>query len=467
MKCAALLICAGCNSWFGLDATHEVFPDAIDAPPLTATVNVVYRVGLTSGATGSTSDVAIPGATMQANGVAAPYDGQGNVTVPQAIVDAPWRLDIAAPGETPIQLQWMPAHGEVCLPRWGRLDRPPLVGDNHIYMTANAAGLEAPQILTSGVWTQTALSSTSTNVDLFFTSTIVTPLDGDISPIDSNDWMMLVDYSKSTSDPGLHESTKYARVPAQLNPSPPVPVNLTGTFIPKMFTVKLPDLTASNLFSMAGVSASTGYAASAGYAASSNMLAQPLEGGAAKLFKMAMYDRDPGGAFTAIETDLMLPHFVQVRRISHRAYSGVGLDSAVERVDLGSTSAYPDGPSNAVPVAIATDVHLDDLALDTDGVMATAPTADATLRWTNSTGTADLAVVTVYEVLGTSLAPVKQLVTTGSSVAIPQALLVKGHDYVFEITLRIGFPNAAAGDLCTLSWPMFDTQLFTAVTLVR
>jgi len=463
-----LLALAGCNSWFGLDPTTEVVPDAIDAAPPTTTVNVVYRDGLTADDLGSFIDVPIADAMIRANGVTAPYDG-GNATIPLSITTTPWRLEIAAPGQTTVELQWMPTNARVCLPRWGRLDRPPLSGDdNHIFMDVTTSGLHKPSVLTSGVWTQRELSSANANVDLFWSPTIVTPMDGPLAPIgEPGDWMALVDYTTLSGDPDAREAIAFARVPAQLNVH--VPVNLIKTPMFDTPYAQLSDTFALNLFAQAQVPNSGIYSAAVGLTASAEMANQPLDGGPAKMWTLGKYGKTPPTSmFNVIRTDFKLPHVMQLRRISRTTYNGVNLDSSIERIDIGSTSAYATGTSNSVPVAIATATTVNDTATSgVASVIESGAIGDTKVAWTPSPGQVDIAVVTMYEVLQTSLAPVKQYVTSGTSVVVEKELLKAGHDYVFEITLRAGFPNASAGDLCTVTYPMSDTQLFTAVVNVR
>lgn len=475
MKCA-LLALAGCNSWFGIDPTTERIPDAIDAAPPSTAVSVVYRAAQTDADKGLFKDYPITGATIRANGAPVAYDG-ANATVPLSVFAGTWSLEIAAPDQTTIELQsTKPNIPAVCIPRWGRLDRPPLTGDdNHIYMAvtpkkpANAIAFDYRSVLTSGVWAQRELSSKMDAVDLRWDPTIVTPLDGPLSPIgDPGDWMAVVDYQKVAGDPAARESVEFARTAAVLNASQPV--NLDKTDTQEGGKVQLANLFALGLFTKAELQGtSSSYYAAVGLTASADMANQPLAGGPTKMWTLANYSMDMGGdtVFKAVVTDFLLPHVTHLRRVSTTTYNGVNLDSAVERVDVGTNTAYATGTSNMVDAAIAKATMVNDLVTSgVASVTATAPGSDSLVQWTQSDGSVDLAVVTMYEVTSV-LVPVKQYVTTETSVVVAKELMKVGHDYVFEITLRTGFPKAAMGDLCTVAYPMSDTQVFTAVVNVR
>jgi hypothetical protein len=104
--------------------------------------------------------------------------------------------------------------------------------------------------------------------------------------------------------------------------------------------------------------------------------------------------------------------------------------------------------------AIAGVPTLDGVALASDNVeIALDPTRDHELAWPVASGTADLWVVNLYTVTGAQLAYQRAWLTADPHVAIDAAQLPAGASYLFHIRGVLGAPNVRTGDLRTISYP--------------
>jgi hypothetical protein len=80
---------------------------------------------------------------------------------------------------------------------------------------------------------------------------------------------------------------------------------------------------------------------------------------------------------------------------------------------------------------------------------------------------ADDYVVTLYEITGTAIAPVRIYHVLQPEVKIQGSLLVTGHQYVFAITSRNGFPAAETGDYGKALYPFSASTIFARTFTVQ
>jgi hypothetical protein len=80
---------------------------------------------------------------------------------------------------------------------------------------------------------------------------------------------------------------------------------------------------------------------------------------------------------------------------------------------------------------------------------------------------ADDYVVTLYEIDGGSLAPVRVYHVLAPEVKIDGTLLVSGHTYVFGITARSGFGGADRGDYAKATYPFGVSTTFPRTFVVQ
>jgi hypothetical protein len=110
-------------------------------------------------------------------------------------------------------------------------------------------------------------------------------------------------------------------------------------------------------------------------------------------------------------------------------------------------------------IGIAATPQLDGTPLATDNQAVTlAPAPDPVASWTlASPGPVDYAVVVLFEVVNsggaTALVARRGVLTAGTSATFDRALFASGHTYLVQITNVLGAPNAAAGDVTTITYP--------------
>jgi hypothetical protein len=103
-----------------------------------------------------------------------------------------------------------------------------------------------------------------------------------------------------------------------------------------------------------------------------------------------------------------------------------------------------------------------------EGVPVPASSSPVKLTFTTEPGyTADDYVVTLYELGGGSLAPVRVYHVLQPEVTIDSTLLAAGHTYVFGITARSGFGGADRGDYAKATYPFGVSTTFPRTFVVQ
>ena len=481
---AALLASAGCNAWFGLDPTRELEPDAA---PTFATAQVVAQVATTdtTGAPNPAGYAGIAGLAVSVGPpagplVAAAIDTDGNVAVPAELLAGPWRLVYQIGSGVPVEHQWQPTHPVICVPRFGHLERAPVAAADYVRMApTNIGAYVAPRLLTSGVWTSTRLPNPPGDGQghVTFPFANAQPLDGALGAPSggAGDWEMVVDFHAVS---GGTEAYGYAKAPAALvaagdpavapgfEPTPAQPQ-------PTAFTDKLQSLSVMQLFTAGLGALYTSPSTDASHAAvglvpSGDVPALGLDG--AFVVELGSYDgADFPSTYKPVNpVEVGVPRAVYLRRTTRRTVHGVVLESAIERLDLGTLADYPRSAAAAIAVGIASAVTLDGVDLATaDGVALPASTAPRTLAFTVVMGAADDAVATVYRVDPTGLVALRRYVTTGTTVAIDPAVLAAGSTYAISIELRTGYPTASVGDYRAVAYPLAASRIVAATFTVQ
>jgi len=472
-RAAALFALAGCNSWFGLDPTHEVGPDA---PPTFGTAQVVYQVATTdtTGAPTPATYAPIEGLAVQIGAIDGPLapatiDAQGHVAIPTPLLAAPWRLVYQIGGGVPVEHQWSATAPVVCVPRFGRLERTPVASADFVEMAPTMiSAYVAARLITSGVFTETHITASATLGRVSFPFSNAVPLDGALGKPDGalGDWEMVVDYVKSGT-----ESYGYAFAPAALGPSQAPPAVSGFQSTTALVSDKLSTLLMGNRFS-AGLgpvlykNTNNATHAVVGLVPAATVPALGVDG--AFVVDLATYEAFDAGYKPINPAEVMLPRAVDLKVSTSRMAGAASLVSSIERLDLGTLAAYPDTTAQDVASGIASSVKLDDndLLVD-DGASLAAGPVGHTLAWTVAMGGADDAVVTLYRIEAAAPVPVHRYVTTSTTIAIEPGVLVPGSTYVFQIALRTGYPGAAAGDYRTVTYPLAMTRLFAATFTVH
>jgi hypothetical protein len=163
--------------------------------------------------------------------------------------------------------------------------------------------------------------------------------------------------------------------------------------------------------------------------------------------------------------ELGLDRVVTARASLSRVVNGVTLTSSLQAI----TNKFElTGLPLSAPLAI--NVMLTDISLSgaTDAVPIPASSSILPLQFgTEGALTADDYVVTLYELTGTALAPIRIYQVIAPQVKIDGSLLVAGHQYVFGITARSGFPGIDRGDYGKATYPFSATTTFTRTFVVQ
>lgn len=473
----ALFACAGCNSWFGLDPTHEVTPDA---PPTFGTARVVYQVATTNnaGMPEPASYAPIGGLMVSAGTASGPLApvavaADGTIQIPSEVLAGPWRLAYAIGGGMPVEYQWQATAPVVCVPRFGRLDRTAVGAGDYVRMHVPVSYL-SPRLVTTGVWTETPLPNppgTGTG-DVAFPFAMAKPLDGDLGAPEGarGDRQLVVDFRNGGS-----EAYGYGIEPGEL-----VPPGTAATTVPfepasgqpQAFGDKIVPLVSTQRFT-AGLGAlytdpnSDRSHTVVGLVPSPAVPALGID--APFIVDLGTYDGADFGSYAPVNpVELAVPRAVYLRRTTLRSPNGVKLISTLERMDLGTSDDYPRNAPTDLAVGVASHVTLDDADLMSgDNLAITSTTTTHTLAFTVMMGTADDAVVTIYRIDPTDLVPVHRYITTGTTIAIDPAVLAPGSTYVAAIELRTGYPDAAAGDYRRITYPLAASKIFAGTFRIQ
>jgi hypothetical protein len=166
---------------------------------------------------------------------------------------------------------------------------------------------------------------------------------------------------------------------------------------------------------------------------------------------------DPSGA-------LALERVIAMRVGSSRAVNGATLTSTIQAITNSFTGTL------AFPAPLATNVMLGSTNLSgaTDAVPLPASSGVLMLHFVpEATRTADDYVVTLYELTGSSLAPLRVYHVLTADVKVDANLLVSGHHYAFGITARNGLPDAVRGDYRKAQYPFASTTTFPRTFIVQ
>lgn len=162
---------------------------------------------------------------------------------------------------------------------------------------------------------------------------------------------------------------------------------------------------------------------------------------------------------------LGLPRVLFARVARTRIVDGVKLTSAIQTVTtvFQGTLQYP--------APLVQNIRLGEVSLSgdqPDGVPVPASSGPVAMTFEQESGySADDFVITLYEITGASLAPVRHYQVIQPSVQIDGNLLVPSHKYVFGITSRSGFGAADRGDYRKAQYPFGVSTTFTRTFVVQ
>jgi hypothetical protein len=505
---APLLVATGCNWLYGLDETIAVDGAVSELPPASRT-KLVWAIATTDGmpvppAIDPTlvykpigAEMARPQPPMIQVGddtvlKEAVYDTQdGSFEIPYELRESPHRIVYTLPGESvPHEVQWALTGAYLVVPRTTRLDPAPVPAASGYTITPMglAGQLVAPALYTSGVFT-----FSNDGLDFIQVGSSITfhyaddsrPLTGPPgAPQPSKgDWVMLGEFASRTAQQSSLRSWALTKVDLQANtmaaPSPE-PMWITPTVERTIATIScpgtecmpsIPSTGLTRLHSVLPAGGTDGAFLKYGVSPSTDLpgflpgvaptyVERPL------IMQFLESNRfDSTLVLTDPSSELGLDRVVTARSTVARTTNGVVLTSSVQ----GITNKFE---SNGLPFAapLATTIMLGttDLSGPTDTVAFAASSDIQKLTFVPETSLkADDYVITLYEITGTSLAPVRVYHVIQPEVKIQGSLLVAGHQYVFGITSRTGFPAIETGDYGKASYPFSTSTVFARTFTVQ
>jgi hypothetical protein len=495
------LLCAGCNQIFGIQETIAVdgAGPGIDGRPDAPFLGSFLTWGIGTTKTDGTPDPVIlfpaigsealrpDQPTIQAG---PPLDlgalvdeaynvADGSFTVP-VFMGHPSRIVYRLPGDpVPHEVQSALVELHLMIPRATRLDAPlPPNGGGYDISPASVPGVGflQPSIWTTGVFTNTFLQNSERvgkRVMFQYTQHAI-PLAGPSGAPEKakGDLVVLLDWV-NTGDPSF-EASGYAVTKLDLGSSLSIPAaqpvwstTKEGNYTPQIATSNrminamgalTGTLTERMIFGLAPTPALVPFVPTA--AAVEEPVIFPL------------VDR-PFNRIDPINPLLINPAQVPFPEV---LYSNVSLSHTTNGVVLTSSMQvmWPVPRVNTAPLfypaSLATGESLGTVQLNNDTSTITISKASNSFvfTFTPDAGTgigADDAVVTVFEIVGTAVTPIRTYQVLQSPVQIDRELFQQGHTYVLATTCHHGFTNAATGDFTAINAaaPFGSSTKFAAV----
>jgi hypothetical protein len=514
---APLLVATGCNWLYGLDKTIAVDGSISELPPASRT-KLVWAIATTDGMPVSGTDpvlvykpigseTARPQPPMIQVGTDtmlddAAYDMQdGSFEIPYELRESPHRIVYRVPGESvPHEVQWAVTGAFLVVPRTTRLDAPPVPANSGYTITPTGLGatttLVAPAVYTSGAFT---FSNNSLDIEqsgssiTFAFAQHAKPMAGPLGAPQAGkgDWVMLGEFqSRGPTSPQQSSLRAYAVAKVDLQ------ANMMSKPAPEpVWTKPVVERTLSNLKCPSDPDCTPMIA---GSSAATRLHAAIPAGGVDSEFLMYGVSPStelpgflPGVAPSYVDRPLIMQFLESTKLDTYMVVSdpsadpnaGLGLERVLAaRVSLTRTvNGVPLTSSLQVitnkfetsldlPAPLVTNIRLGTISLSDAVDAIPVPTSSdvQSLRFTPEPAfTADDYVVTLYELAGTSLVPVRIYHVLQAEVKISGSELMTGHQYVFGITARSGFPGADRGDFGKALYPFGAATTFARTFVVQ
>lgn len=421
----------------------------------------------------------------------AAYDvADGSFEIPYALRESPHRIVYTLPGESvPHEVQWSVTGALLVVPRTTRADAPatPAASGYRLAPIGLAGTLLSPAIYTSGVFTFDDVAShfdQTTGVSFAYAQ-YGTPMSGPAGAPQpaQGDWVMLAGFSARGG--GQFTISGWAKTNVDLvanmmaapTTQPAWTTTPVVTFssnvcpgasclpqsnvgqINQRITNALGSLGGTNSVYFAyGVSPSTdlpGFLPGVAPAFVERPLILPFAVSTTADTTITLVD--PSAA-------LGLPRVVTTRFASSRIVNGAVLTSSLQSITNVFVQNLP------YPAPLATNVTFGTTSLSgvSDGVQVAASSSVQKLEFETEAGfDADDFVVTLYEINGNALAPVRIYHVLEPEVKIDGSLLVAGHHYAFGINARTGFGAADRGDYAKAQYPFGSATTFPRTFVVQ
>lgn len=498
----SLLVAAtGCNWVFGLHKTQpaDAPPDTPDGPPDAPFLKMVfeYQVGTTdsSGAPMAGAPIAIsPPPTIELGAMGgmlspATYDAATRTfIVPFDLPGNPWRLVYQLANDpVPTEIQWSANTAHLTLPSLQRAgDTPPPAGSGWDFKPTPTPSIATPRVLTSGAFTFTQLAPGDlVNGGKEVAFPFATEAKGLLSAVGtpkvaSGDWALLYDYRFLTgSIPNTqYGAAGYAWVQADLaagSLTTVTPAWVTSTSVVSTLNWSdLPNRNRMGTISSLGGTCCT-FQLEYGILPSPNIppfLPSPTGVDRTSLVDLFVQTDNTTEPISITvndppTTEIKQPRMFLAAFTAPRTAYGVTLTNTLQTLGSAKTFAFA-GP-------LATSVTFGGVTLmngSADNQSIPASTSTISLRWmpessASITLSADDFVVTLYEIANSTLTPIRHYQVLAPRVEVDGNLLAKGHRYVFGITSRSGFPNAAQGDYSMVTLPFSETTTFPLAFVIN
>ncbi|MDB4953401.1 MAG: hypothetical protein JWO36_970 [Myxococcales bacterium] len=499
MRSAALCllgVCFGCNQIFGLNPTVQI--DAagpgLDAPDAAFVYGSLRWVVPDSPDGSMVKEVPISPAPTLLVGPAismgplapATYNADGTFNVPFDLIGRTWRLVYTMPNETvPHEIQWIVMRPHLVVPRVSRLEAGPVPANSNYHVTATGfpttPGFDSlAMVVTSGTFTNSPVANgeRSQNTITFDYGFRALPILGAKAPLDGakGDWLMAVEWQHQTLTTDVVSGVAWTnQVALTANTTSMIDASWKNNVVTKSTPTNSAVTTGRLLAALGNLRGTGANAATQGhvtYGLSPSAAINPFVPATAGYspFRVGMsapYEEVPlvlplfddasnpeanPQTFSLVDvpTQVLQPHVLYSRvQDSRDAGGGLLLTSSLALVTSGLDETM-------YPAAMSTLEMLDTTPLYANDRMPFAATPmPVTLTFTPEAGqSAERYTVTLYEIAGTSLRPIRIFDVVTPTVKIDGALLVSGHSYAFEIVAKKGYANAMDGDLATIATPL-------------
>lgn len=511
MRCAAgagLLVLVGCNQVFGIHKTepYDGSVDVIeDIPIVTLTLQVGGLMKPDGTPDPTVADVPISPAptvryaTMDGPWKDATYEADGSVEVDHAFFEAgapAWRFEYTL-DDVVHEVQWKPAdkQGHIAIPRFGRQGRmTPPTGSGYDVTPDGIDQLDNPRVFTLGRWSEGVATHAGTMLSYDFAAAVSMsgsigapqPADGDLA--------VVVNYAASVDADGCRHAIGSATLSsaALMNGAHSTPTAVWDTqrktVSSAVIVVDGPEAMRFSAGFSKLTSGATSGALQYGYAVSpklpgltgvptsprlpvSTLLPTPAMVTLLSCpYLTAAKITDPGVTKSVHLPGTLFDAFSSMfhaQRYGSRTVGGIelvsGMAGAVVATNLVNlTAVFP----AAIPLAVSLDVGgtKADLIAGAEGasIAAGAATLQITPEATAGTG-ADYYDVVLHrlDTVAGGLTTERVYTVIAPQVSLAAGTLKANTDYVFEIRVYRGHPQASTGDLRVVAFPYGSVQMFT------
>lgn len=516
---APLLVATGCNWIYGLDHTvaldaappAEVLPpgprtklvwaiattDGMPAPPMLDAMVIYKPIGSET----LHSDLPVIKVGDSEGLMDAPYDlADGSFEIPYRLRESPHRIVYTLPGETvQHEVQWSLTGATLTIPRTTRFDAPatPSNAGYRITPMGTVPVLNAPVIYTTGVFTYASDRGDATDDFEQNGSEITFRFAKYQNPLTApsglpekakGDWVLVGDFGARGN--GQSSLTGYALTQIDLSANTMGEPDVQPTWVGGMANERTmstalctpPAVDCMPLANPAQLEARLNTA----LGGLGGNLGRALAYGVSPSTELPGFV--PGIAPSFVPRPLLLPFLTStdlnsnlklvdpsgllgLERVlfagmtSSRLVGAVTLTSAVQSV----TNVF--AGTLTFPAPLVTNVRLGGTSLGpevTDAVPIAASSSPIKLTFNpEASFTADDFVVTLYQLAGPTLMPVRVYHVVQPEVNVDGMLLTAGHQYVFGITARSGYGGAKQGDYSKAQYPFGASTTFPRTFVVQ